>query len=428
MSSSAFTTAHYTTLQLGALPALADDPRAESVAVWGFEVDPLTGREALPSWTDDDVDGFMEEYALNVRTGIEALENHRHIRNLRLDYSFLNGASIANSSIIAREETNYWRWRRRPGNGALARDVERLFQGVLPNHRTLESFEFVDCFHVPSPVVSTLVRALLLPPNKRRTGLHFRGSPLGEASCRALAEALRQNLWIERLTLVRCQLSRNHCRQICDAVADNRHVRTLTLREADATPFHKGALRKLLHSPNASLKELDIGATTSWESTQGDDDESNDDELARLVGLLRTNVGLEGLTVRNVTRPSHCGTVRDLVHTYHFSLRSLVLSDAPAHEQRLVDSLLEGNRRVRRCWNRIQTADAPHLVQPKVLPETVSRIGRFPTLIFRFLREPGNAAILSGLVEQGPSAAGLLRRSLRRGKRNRSRPERYEPC
>jgi hypothetical protein len=398
--------------------------------VWGFEVDPLTGREALPSWTDDDVDGFMEEYTLNVRTGIEALENHRHIRNLRLDYSFLNGASIANNNnnTIALEETNYWRWRRRPGNGALARDVERLFQGVLPNHPTLESFEFVDCFRVPSPVVSTLVRALLLPPNKRLAGLHFRGSPLCAASCHSLAEALRQNLWIERLTLVRCQLSRNQCRQICDAVADNRHVRALTLREADAAPFHKGALRKLLHNPTSGLTELDIGATTSWESTQEGDDDSHDDELARLVGLLRTNVGLECLTVRNVTRPSHCDVVRDLVHTHHFSLRSLVLSDAPAHEQRLVDSLLECNRRVRRCWNRIQTADAPHIRQHKVLPETVSRIGRFPTLIFRFLREPGNAAVLSGLMEQGPSAAELLRRRRRRGKRNRSRPERYEPC
>jgi hypothetical protein len=229
---------------------------------------------------------------------------------------------------------------------------------------------------------------------------------------------------------VRCTLSQNQCQQICDAVADNRHVRTLTLREADATPFHKGALRKLLHNPTSGLTELDIGATTSWESTQGDDDDLNNDELASLVGLLRTNVGLECLTVRNVTRPSHFGMVRDLVHTYHVSLRSLVLSDAPAHEQRLVDSLLEGNRRVRRHWRRKQTADAPHLRQPNVLPETVSRIGRFPTLIFRFLREPGNAAILSGLMKQGPSAAGLLRRRqrLRRGKRNRSRPERYEPC
>jgi hypothetical protein len=152
---------------------------------------------------------------------------------------------------------------------------------------------------------------------------------------------------------------------------------------------------------------------------RGDDD----DELTGLLTLLRTNVGVQALTLRYEIAPSRLANVMDLVRTYNFSLRRLVLTHAPEHEQLGINRILEGNEHVRQDWDRLQDRAAPHTAHPKVLPEAIARIGRFPTLVFRFLRDPGSAAILWGLAEQGP-LAGRLRRG---GKRPRTRPQRYEP-
>jgi hypothetical protein len=428
-------------VKLVALHHLAEYPRAESVAVWGVEADPLAADDdVLVVRSSPFVVEYMADYARDVQAGIEALENHRHIRNLRLDYSFVNGASIRAATTATTHGGNYrrrheeeeaegvvqslyWKWRRRPGNGALARDVERLFRGVLPNHPTLESLEFVDCFQVPSPIVSTLLSGL--PPRKRLAGLHFRKCSLCDASCQALAEALRRDAWIERLTIAHCRLSQTSCRHICDAVAENRHVRAFALVEEHATPLPASALHRLLRSPCAALKELDIEVSferyeTRFKNQAATESPSESDELTRLLALLRTNGGLKDLTVRNVILPSRVPMFRELVQTHNFSLRRLELPNAPEYDRLVINRIVESNGRVRVDWGRIQTALAPHKAQNKVLPEAISRVGRFPTLLFRLLREPDNAAILTGLLEQGRRHEKSFEgRSRRRGKRTR---------
>jgi hypothetical protein len=237
-------------------------------------------------------------------------------------------------------------------------------------------------------------------------------------------------------------LSQRLCQRICDAAADNSHLRALTLVDERGGPFRNGALRKLLHSPNSSgLQELEIGAGDwEWEIDHRSPDgrfqlfrarsaerRGDDDELTGLLTLLRTNVGLEVLTLRYEIPPSRLVIVMELVRTYNFSLRRLVLTHAPEYEQLGINRILESNVRVRQDWARLQDPASPHTALPALLPEAIARIGQFPTLVFRFLRDPGNAAILSGLAEQGhrkEPRAGRLRRG---GKRTRTRPQRYEP-
>jgi hypothetical protein len=427
-------------VRLVALHNLADHPRAESVAAWGVELDPLAADDdVLVVRSDPFVVEYMADYARDLQAGIGTLEHHRRIRNLRLDYSFVNGASIRAASAATTTTTThggnyhrrheeeeaegvvqslYWKWRRRPGNGALARDVERLFRVVLPNHPTLESLEFVDCFQVPSPIVSTFLSGL--PPRKRLAGLHFHKCSLCETSCQALAEALRRDAWIERLTIAHCRLSQESCRHICDAVAENRHVRAFALVEEHATPLPASALHRLLRSHCAALKELDIEVSferyeTRSEAQAATESPSESDELTRLLALLRTNGGLKDLTVRNVILPSRVPMFRELVQTYNFSLRRLELPHAPEYDRLLINRIVESNGRVREDWGRIQAARAPHKAQNKALPEAISRVG-----LFRLLREPDNASILTGLLEQGRRHGKSFEgRSRRRGKRTR---------
>lgn len=119
------------------------------------------------------------------------------------------------------------------------------------------------------------------------------------------------------------------------------------------------------------------------------------------------------------------------MHTYNFTLRRLVLPHVVEHEQQLViDSVVESIGRVRQDYQRLQHEWAPHVGQHKVLPEAMARINRFPTLLHRLLREPGNAAILSSLMEQEgrrrrhrPPHEG---RSAGLGKRPRSKPQPFD--
>jgi hypothetical protein len=437
-------------LEIAELHELALYRFAGSVAVLDAEVDPFAD-EIPGEWNDADLESNLQEYARDVRAGFAALEDHRHLRTVRFDHSFYHEGSLGGGggTLGAREyvETeeelswpSYWRWRRRPGNEAIARDFERLFRVVLPNHPTLDTVEFLDCPAASPRIVPTFLSGM--NATKRWSGLHFRNGWMCEAACHALAEALARGVRIERLTLEFCHLSQRLCQRICDAAAGNSHVRALTLVDEHAGPFHNGALRKLLHSPSSGLQELEIGAGDwEWEIDHRSPDgrfqlfrarlaerHGDDDELTGLLTLLRTNVGLQALTLRYEIPPGRLAIVVDLVRTYNFSLHRLVLTHAPDYEQLGINRILESNGRVRQDWVRLQDQAAPHTALPALLPEALARIGRFPTLVFRFLRDPGNAAILSGLAEQGHRRkgprAGRLRR---RGKRPRTRPQRYEP-
>jgi hypothetical protein len=438
-------------LAIGELHELALYRFAESVAVLDAEVDPFAD-EIPGAWNDAELESNLHEYARDVRAGFAALENHRHLRSVRFDHSFYHEGSLGGGggggTLDAREhveteeelsEPSYWRWRRRPGNEAIARDFERLFHVVLPNHATLDMLEFLDCPAASPRIVPIFLSGMTT--TKRWSGLHFRNSWMCEAACHALAEVLARGVRIQRLTLEFCHLSQRLCQVICDAAADNSHVRALTVVDEHAGPFHNGALRKLLHSPTSGLQELEIGAGDwEWEidhrspdgrfqlfrarsaERRGDDD----DELTGLLTLLRTNVGVQALTLRYEIPPGRLAIVMDLVRTYNFSLHRLVLTHAPVHEQLDINRILESNGHVRQDWARLQDPAAPHTALPTLLPEAMARIGRFPTLAFRFLRDPGNAAILSGLAEQGHRRDGHLA-GRRGGKRPRTRPQRYEP-
>jgi hypothetical protein len=69
-----------------------------------------------------------------------------------------------------------------------------------------------------------------------------------------------------------------------------------------------------------------------------------------------------------------------------------VLPNVTEQQQHLVDNLLESNGRVREDYQLFRGPAAPHIGQTQLLPEVLGRVSRFPTLVHRLLRQPGNAA------------------------------------
>jgi hypothetical protein len=275
-----------------------------------------------------------------------------------------------------------------------------------------------------------LSRRSVTHPNDGPACTFGKVSPLGKASCHALAEALRRNVRIESLTIERCRLRREtcqrmrrHCRQ------HNQHVRVLTElgRRCRPTLPQRGIATAAAQHPCRTegaghwSHGMGIGGRVRGAQRLSDLQVPRGGEEGRrrrradgaAHNLLRTNVGLEGLTLRSKIPPSRVPILRDLVRTYHFSLQRLVLPDAPEHEQLINNRIVESNARVRRDWVRLQTAVAPRIVQHKVLPETTSRIGRFPNLLFPI---PSGAGQRCHPVGPPRAGASLRRASCRPAK------------
>jgi hypothetical protein len=342
---------------------------------------------------------------------VTALERDQAVKTIRFENQDFGGPSDGN-----REIGRSIRSHRRES------DVHRLFGEVLPNHPALEDLSFYKC-GIPPRHFNALIQAL---PSTASciSSLFVSYVQIGTDGVRAVAHLLRQNFPLEVLLVQgwtrRCREDSvaasdvssllhsregeaageddddddgNACRILCDAAASNQSMRRLLLGEMtigrDATTQALGR--------TSTLRALYVRG--AWTKAR----------FVEALGQLRQNEVLETFhliapcDVPSVTNfPSDL--LVELLSTYNCTLAEVPRYDLgiDAVTDARIGELLRLNARVRRMRDRLQQEN--YSVETKELwPYALERVGRFPTLVHRFVRRGNLPALGEHLLVAGPA-------------------------
>jgi hypothetical protein len=281
----------------------------------------------------------------------------------------------------------------------IERHFERLYCSALPRHASLRSVSLSWC-GIPA---SYLQRMLMMPAGPSSSSSSSSSSlkssiqqlslydcclePRGEA-VRALAAALGRggSASLTELSLARCSLNSKQCRILFEGASESRTLVSLSVVETEHLRVRACTLERAVGF-SSSLRTLRVGA--KWWTRSG---------IASVVRLLRTNDTLESLDVsgeRSGELHAHIRT--DLLSTYNFSLRYVPCGAAAEPEQQVeMDRLLDRNVRVRHDYDRLHDDGIPRVGSGVELgAEAFARVSRFPTLLYRLLRQIGCGVALA---------------------------------
>jgi hypothetical protein len=291
-------------------------------------------------------------------------------------------------------------------------DLDRLFGAVLPSLLPrLDLLILGSC-----EVHPRWLRRLLLSAEPadvsnnsgmdspgRGLRLHLIDTPLSYDACRALARGVRRGA-LGRLTVRSARLDASSCKVLVRAAFASapsmsrlkaftleQCPRTLTLTD-DTWSGGEGGRAPSSLSSLSPLRSLAVGA--GW--TAGG--------LAELLRQLRTNASLEALELRRaVAKGALFAPLRELLATYNFTLARVEVrvSGWPEDRRSQIAALLRRNERVRAAHGRLRRRGY-RVDEPSLWPIVLERIGAFPTLVHRFLRQGGNAAALSDVLRSRP--------------------------
>jgi hypothetical protein len=359
-------------------------------------------------WTSDqneidDGEGHDDNRnVLGLRLFVSALERHSRVRSVWFNncrFRLPNGDDIDPDYDYGPNGEGFFdRWSAEPLR-LRCQAVERLFWSVLPGHPSIREV-LLNQTRVHPLLLTRFLAAV--PDDRPLTRLEIGGRPL-EAECvHALAVALRQNkAAIEQLSLQACRLDPDGCLLLCEGAAHNRHVTALSLYESDPV-VRPECLRHILGG-NSSIRDLEFSEHCLDEAS-----------VSELVPLLRTNCRLENLRLEgwDCSVDHMYESFLDLVRTYNFTIRRLELCCV----SREVSATLRRNERVRDDYRRaVEAADAERIERQGLGPEAIGRFGAFPTLIYRYLRWNGYAAVVALSSSSPPSSREAVPLTGRRG-------------
>jgi hypothetical protein len=205
------------------------------------------------------------------------------------------------------------------------------------------------------------------------------------------------------------------CKMVCRAVSNNKNLRVLRISVKE--PIAADTLYNVAAS-SSSLKKLYVAGSFS------------DAGVARLAQHLRTNTTLTTLHLSlpptTTGRPSPgCldafAPIAQVLDAHNITLENVTLDRATPGSDVAgrIHRLLLRNRRIRQALVCLQPR-AYHVSPPGLVPAALGRVSRFPTLLYRFLRQ-GNWSELSGrllLRRHGGSEHGRKMRGRRMGSRD----------
>jgi hypothetical protein len=297
-------------------------------------------------------------------------------------------------------------------------DVDRLFQHVMPRHRSLTCVHMSGCIVPPETFQAFL---LALHHRTRIQHVLMLDCPLTAQDIRAVAGMLRRNALMKSVGLhswsVRTFGSGDDrtdvdqegestsvvdaCRVLCDACARSGSMDRLTLSD-NSVIVDRGAVAGAL-GPDSTLACLRIHG--AWTAAGGAD----------LVFQLRTNERLETCDVSTTSAAAPgfpYDSVEELLRTFNCTLRTLYVDSLtrPALADR-IRHLLRRNHGVRNARGHLEKRN--YAVGPVAAwPRALEAVGRFPTLVYRFVRR-GNLPVLSAHLLVATEGANRGRRRQR---------------
>jgi hypothetical protein len=357
---------------------------------------------------DDDHD----EYAVQFRRFGNNLERCRRIRELHVTRgNFWHDPRDEDDDDNLEEEE----WDDDPVDGfdiALRLEGESLnkfFGEVLPCHASLREIT-ISHSRIETQYWRLFTERLLTLPGFALRQLALTSTPLDSEDCRLLRAMLRRRGSLYQLSIEDCGLGADEWQLVCEGVADNGKTHTLTLVESDVTVGPHTLLP--LFRPLSQVDRLVVRAA-SW----ADDDSHQEDSGAfvRFLRELRGNAG--GIRELELHRADHRAfphgpLVEDMLTAHNWTLERVVLHPAPAGDPAWVGrirSLLERNRRARSLVTLFDTTP-PHGLSPlSMWPLVLQERGRFPALVYRFLRKQNVEAfcehLQASVVAAAPAAA-----------------------
>jgi hypothetical protein len=355
-----------------------------------------TGPEGVPG-TDD---GGNADERRGFHQLVTALERDRTMREIHFEHQDFVGPSDQGPTAAD--------GRRSIRTSYLSEgDVHRLFGEVLPRHPALRSLTLYRC-RVPPRAFRGLITALPSAAS-RISELSISYIPIGTEGVRTVADLLRQNYPLRVLLLQGWKgeddddeekgrrdsstsggppPSVDACRIICDAAATNPHMRTLVL--GDMT-IGRGATRQALGLASG-LRELYVrGDWTTGPFVEALRHLRRNEVLERFIVMLPSEA-------QPTARDFPGDAMVELLRTYNSTLTAVQTHDLgiDAETEARIAELLRLNARVRRVRDRLRETN--YSVENKgTWPRVLDRVGRFPTLVYRFVRV-GNAPAFSAQV------------------------------
>jgi hypothetical protein len=288
-------------------------------------------------------------------------------------------------------------------------DLEALFRLVIPSHPALQSVE-ISRSHILPAYLKSLLMSLHRRSGPDWPSLHvtLEDTPLSLESCRDLRHMLLQNVHEDEgdvggLTIRNCNLTEQGWAVVLEGAAANRQLFGLHLEEKHVCVGPEvGRAAAAVLGPDSSLYAFELDAHSFSEQA-----------FASILTALKTNTMLEVLTLR-AQQPSHQGggfrhleRLEQLVSTHNYSLSRIDLDPWNAGDAALkerIDELLDRNQFVRDFVQNEVDVEAsqgrqgpgqrrsPYRIATRALwPRLLGEVGRFPSLLYKVLRQRENA-------------------------------------
>jgi hypothetical protein len=287
-----------------------------------------------------------------------------------------------------------------------ADDVDRLFGQVLPNLPALGTVGIRRC-RIPTRALQAYMGGLCSLGIGANTLINLRIGMcrISGQGIRSVAEMLRTNKSLTHLSLQhwinRDDFGhRDSCRILLDAAAHHPSLRNL--RVDDRLLRIGEGTAALISGPGApSLSDLYLRGRFT------------DEVLPDLLFGLRTNESLRQVFFETESSrplsPVHRRLANELLTTYNCTLRSawcvsptfLGISDP-------FDGAAERNVPVADARQHLQHSNYAISGPVSVWPRVLERVGRFPTLVYRFLRRGNAYALAEHLLSSSSSSSSSL--------------------
>jgi hypothetical protein len=289
----------------------------------------------------------------------------------------------------------------------------RLFGVALPSHPTLVSVAFC-LFDVPLRYVK------LFQTTHAPMELRFVSGTVDRERARAIADLLLRNVRLSSLEVnpvrfgypirfgsgpMDAPMDADSCQIICRAASQCKNLGALKIR---ANEIRNDMLDNVAAS-SSSLSEVWVEGAFSEAS------------VANLATQLRTNTTMTRLFLFHTTRapPSseeaeRFRPIANVLDTFNFTLKDVVV-DLERPGSAVVEKIHElvlRNRRIRTALEHWQTRSY-HVAPAGLQPTVLGRVSRFPTLLYRFVRQGDLNELCDRLLLQRRGGSAVLGRNKR---------------